>query len=216
MAPGLAYYLAERLGLPVGVDDIVAYMAAVIAHPAYTREFRDQLQVPILRLPLTADPALCEQAVCIGEEVIWLHTYGERFADAAKEGPCVLRSCAKAFALRLRSRYQITKMRCPNRSHTIWTTAHLNSVTVVSLRCHLRSGRMMCRECEWSRNGSGTEKRTLPGSTLPRSTISTHLLGRCSTRGTYWLFSTFWDVLWSSNRYRLSCWLRYVKRHRSL
>lgn len=133
-----------------------------------------------------------------------------------RRGPCVLRSCAKAFALRLRSRYQITKMRCPNRSHTIWTTAHLNSVTVVSLRCHLRSGRMMCRECEWSRNGSGTEKRTLPGSTLPRSTISTHLLGRCSTRGTYWLFSTFWDVLWSSNRYRLSCWLRYVKRHRSL
>lgn len=87
MALGLAYHLAERLGLPVGVDDIVAYMAAVIAHPAYTREFRDQLQVPILRLPLTADPALWEQAVCIGEEVIWLHTYGERFADAAKERP---------------------------------------------------------------------------------------------------------------------------------
>jgi hypothetical protein len=36
---------------------------------------------PGLRVPLTADAKLFAQAVALGSEVIWLHTYGERFAD---------------------------------------------------------------------------------------------------------------------------------------
>ena len=36
---------------------------------------------PGLRVPLTADAKLFAKAAALGREVIWLHTYGERFAD---------------------------------------------------------------------------------------------------------------------------------------
>jgi hypothetical protein len=84
ITPGLTAYLAEKLSIPVNVEDIAAYLASIIAHPAYTREFREQLQVPALRLPLSADQTLWEKAVHIGKEVIWLHTYGERCMDIGK------------------------------------------------------------------------------------------------------------------------------------
>jgi hypothetical protein len=42
---------------------------------------------PGLRVPLTADPGLFREAVEIGREVIWLHTYGERHDDAAAGRP---------------------------------------------------------------------------------------------------------------------------------
>jgi hypothetical protein len=65
----------------VTAEDVFAYIAAVMAHPAFTARFRDDLIQPGLRLPLTADAKLFAQAVALGREVIWLHTYGERFTD---------------------------------------------------------------------------------------------------------------------------------------
>jgi hypothetical protein len=65
----------------VTAEDVFAYIAAVMAHPAFTARFRDDLIQPGLRLPLTADAKLFAEAVATGREVIWLHTYGERFAD---------------------------------------------------------------------------------------------------------------------------------------
>lgn len=38
-------------------------------------------------MPLTADPVLFAEAAALGREVIWLHTYGERFADAEAGRP---------------------------------------------------------------------------------------------------------------------------------
>lgn len=52
-----------------------------MAHPTFTARFQKDLVRPGLRLPLTADAAIFEKAVTLGREVIWLHTYGERFAD---------------------------------------------------------------------------------------------------------------------------------------
>jgi hypothetical protein len=43
--------------------------------------------VPGLRVPITADPLLFAEAVKLGCEVIWLHTYGERFSDPAMGRP---------------------------------------------------------------------------------------------------------------------------------
>ena len=40
-----------------------------------------------LRVPLTADAGLFAEAVALGREVIWLHCYGERFADPAANRP---------------------------------------------------------------------------------------------------------------------------------
>ena len=42
---------------------------------------------PGLRFPLTADAALFREAVTLGREVIWLHCFGERFADPAAGRP---------------------------------------------------------------------------------------------------------------------------------
>ncbi len=65
----------------VTAEDVFAYIAAVMAHPAFTARFKDDLIQPGLRLPLTADAKLFAEAKALGREIIWLHTYGERFAD---------------------------------------------------------------------------------------------------------------------------------------
>ena len=65
----------------------MAYLAAVMAHPGYTRRFQDDLVQPGLRLPLTQDAGLFAEAVAVGEEVIWLHTFGERYADPSNSRP---------------------------------------------------------------------------------------------------------------------------------
>ena len=80
-------YLAEQLATPVGGQQVMAYLAAVMAHPGYTRRFQDDLVQPGLRLPLTRDAGLFEEAVALGEEVIWLHTFGERYADPSSGRP---------------------------------------------------------------------------------------------------------------------------------
>lgn len=82
--------LIERLGAAYGAtkispEDALAYIAAVLAHPAFTARFQADLVRPGLRVPLTGDAALFTEALKLGREVVWLHCYGERFADP-KEG----------------------------------------------------------------------------------------------------------------------------------
>jgi len=79
--------LAEAYGVPVAAEDVMAYIAAVMAHPAFTARFKKDLVQPGLRLPLTNNAALFSEAVSLGKEVIWLHCYGERFADAKADRP---------------------------------------------------------------------------------------------------------------------------------
>jgi len=59
----------------------MAYLAAVMAHPGFTERFLPDLVQPGLRVPLTADSDLFAEAAELGREVIWLHSYGERFVD---------------------------------------------------------------------------------------------------------------------------------------
>jgi Type ISP C-terminal specificity domain len=79
--------LAKALGAPVTPEDVMAYIAAVMAHPAFTARFRTDLVRPGLRVPLTADKTLFDEAKALGREVVWLHTYGERFVDPAAGRP---------------------------------------------------------------------------------------------------------------------------------
>jgi hypothetical protein len=79
--------LSEIYGRQVTAEDVIAYRAAVAANPAYTARFAPDLVQPGLRIPLTGDPALFDEAVRLGREVIWLHTFGERFVDAAAGRP---------------------------------------------------------------------------------------------------------------------------------
>lgn len=73
--------VSEILGTAVHPTDMLAYLAAVAAHPGYTMRFQSDLRQPGLRLPLTADASLFAEAVEVGREVIWVHCFGERFAD---------------------------------------------------------------------------------------------------------------------------------------
>jgi hypothetical protein len=75
--------LLQALGA-VSAEELIAYIAAVVAHPGFTSTFIDDLTTPGIRVPLTADPALWLEAVALGREVIWLHTYGASFADGGR------------------------------------------------------------------------------------------------------------------------------------
>lgn len=80
-------HLAETYGHDVTPQDLMAYIAGVLAHPAFTARFAKDLKQPGLRVPVTASAALFAEAVALGREVIWLHTYGERFDDVAAQRP---------------------------------------------------------------------------------------------------------------------------------
>jgi hypothetical protein len=87
LCPGLLSHLATAYLQPVGAEDLFAYIAAVAAHPGYIARFRADLATPGLRIPLTADAATFTDAVALGRRVVWLHTFGERFADPAADRP---------------------------------------------------------------------------------------------------------------------------------
>jgi hypothetical protein len=87
LPPKLLDYLGEAFGAAVSAADLMAYIAAVAAHPAYTARFQADLVQPGLRVPLTAEGRLFADAVALGRTVIWLHTFGERFADARAGRP---------------------------------------------------------------------------------------------------------------------------------
>jgi len=83
----LLAHLSQTYGHGVGAEDVLAYIAAVMAHPTFATRFEQDLVRPGLRVPLTGDAKLFDEAVKLGREVVWLHTYGERFADPQAERP---------------------------------------------------------------------------------------------------------------------------------
>lgn len=84
IAPALLGVLSRRLATQISPEDFLAYAAGVVSHPAYTERFKEDLEDPGVRVPLTHDVRLWDRAVRIGRRVLWLHTYGDRFADPAE------------------------------------------------------------------------------------------------------------------------------------
>lgn len=85
---GLSRVLAERLGRRndtprPNVENLAAYCYTLLSASAYQERFAVELQTPGLRVPLTADHNLWREAVAAGKELLWLHTYAERFQDEA-------------------------------------------------------------------------------------------------------------------------------------
>lgn len=93
--PALLAHLSTRYGRKVEPDEVMAYVAALLAHSAFTARFADDLRRPGLHVPLTGDVALFDRGVELGREVVWLHTYGERFADPAGGRPAAPPRVAK-------------------------------------------------------------------------------------------------------------------------
>lgn len=87
LAEGLSAALSTIAGRTLSPLDVVAYVAGVVAHPAFIERFTDELTTPGIRVPITTSPALFERAVELGHIVLWLHTYGEACADDAAGRP---------------------------------------------------------------------------------------------------------------------------------
>jgi hypothetical protein len=73
--------LSDRYGHKVEAPDLMAYIAAVAAHPFYTARFQEDLSTPGLRIPITADSSAFSRSVEIGTKILWLHTFGERMTS---------------------------------------------------------------------------------------------------------------------------------------
>jgi Type ISP C-terminal specificity domain/N-6 DNA Methylase len=82
VTPGLLDHIGRVIGRPISGDDLLAYIAAIAAHPGYTRRYRKDLAVPGIRIPLSRESRIWERAVELGRQIVWLHTLARRFADA--------------------------------------------------------------------------------------------------------------------------------------
>ncbi|MFC3687083.1 type ISP restriction/modification enzyme [Aquipuribacter hungaricus] len=78
-SPATIKALSATLGTAVTGEHLFAYVFAVLAGADYTERFRDALETPGPRVPLTADAGLFARMVSLGQELIWLQTFGERF-----------------------------------------------------------------------------------------------------------------------------------------
>ncbi|MFN4073569.1 MAG: type ISP restriction/modification enzyme [Thermus sp.] len=78
---GLLELLERTYGFPVSPEDFLAYVYALLACPAYTERFSEELRTPGPRVPITKDPDLFKRGVELGSELLWLHTYGERYGQ---------------------------------------------------------------------------------------------------------------------------------------
>ncbi|WP_318774372.1 type ISP restriction/modification enzyme [Thermus sp.] len=76
---GLQELLGGAYGFPVSPEDFAAYVYALLAQPAFTKRFQEEVRRPPVRVPLTKDPELFKRGVALGSELLWLHTYGERY-----------------------------------------------------------------------------------------------------------------------------------------
>ncbi|HUY33451.1 MAG TPA: type ISP restriction/modification enzyme [Pirellulales bacterium] len=85
--PSALAYLSQKFARAVTAEDVMAYIAAIMANPAFTARFRADLVSPGLRVPITSDGHLFAKAADLGRAVIWLHTFGERFVDARDGRP---------------------------------------------------------------------------------------------------------------------------------
>lgn len=85
--PGLLDCLSNELGMSVSAEDLFAYIAAVTAQAAFIEECAGDLVKPGIRVPLTKSDELFSRGVELGERIIWLHTFGERYDNPEKGRP---------------------------------------------------------------------------------------------------------------------------------
>lgn len=62
-------------------EDVLAYVYALGGTPAFSDRFAEQLAEAAgpVRIPMTSDSALFAHAVALGRDLLWWHTWGERF-----------------------------------------------------------------------------------------------------------------------------------------
>ena len=98
LLPGLPDLLGKTFGRKVTPEHFLAYVYGVLAHPAFTERFSQEMEARELRVPLTRGAGLFEQVRRMGARLLRLHTYGERFASGRQRGrvPRGAARCARA------------------------------------------------------------------------------------------------------------------------
>lgn len=81
---GLLATLTAVYNQPVAAGDVFAYCYALLATPDYVARHWDELTIPGPRVPLTKDRALFEQGAALGKQLLWLHSFGQRFVPQGK------------------------------------------------------------------------------------------------------------------------------------
>lgn len=76
---GLLDALGAEYGSTPDVEDLAAYVYALLGGQSYTRRFWNELETPGPRVPLTKDGKTFAEAAALGRKLMWLHTYAERF-----------------------------------------------------------------------------------------------------------------------------------------
>ncbi|MBN1660252.1 MAG: N-6 DNA methylase [Anaerolineae bacterium] len=82
---GVLRVLGQTYGYAVAAEDFFAYCYALLVTPAYVRKFWDELTIPGPRIPITKDSTLFEQVAALGRNLLWLHTYGERYVPTGRK-----------------------------------------------------------------------------------------------------------------------------------
>ncbi len=80
MTLGLVSALSHGLRSDVAAEDVLAYMYALGATSAFSNKFGERLAEAAgpVRVPITRDPELFAEAVALGRDLLWWHTWGER------------------------------------------------------------------------------------------------------------------------------------------
>lgn len=97
MLPNVTRGLLDKISKELRIrkpspEDLMSYVYAVLSSPRYHDRFEEALRSPGPRVPVTKDGVLWNEAVRLGRELVWLHTYAERFRDPSlKRGKSVPR-----------------------------------------------------------------------------------------------------------------------------
>lgn len=96
LASGLLNALSARLAREVSSEDFFAYIYGVLCSPAFSDRFNAELEEPGPRVPITLDDDLFREVVEVGEELLFLHTYGERYATPPRKRGAIPSGGARA------------------------------------------------------------------------------------------------------------------------
>ena len=89
ITPGLLATLSDRFAVEISAEDLLAYVYALGGTSAFSERFIDELAEAArpIHMPITAVPDLFQQAAELGRDLLWWHTWGERFSP---KGPARL------------------------------------------------------------------------------------------------------------------------------
>lgn len=71
--------LSQFYNSNVSANNLIFYIYGIAAHSNFTQRFFAELETKELRIPITKDYSLFKEVEAIGNKLLWLHTYGERF-----------------------------------------------------------------------------------------------------------------------------------------